>query len=344
MRKVQFMSPSSLALWESNREEYYIKHLSEIGRPSAPQHPAMGAGSGFDAFVKAFIAESCIRPVPDRLRAEVLYEKQVDKELQPVVRERCEQLYQQYKDSKSLGYLLADILKSPIEPQMEFKVGAEVCGVPLKGYPDLMYATPEGVKVLGDWKVSGAYSKHGVSPKPGYIVCRSVDGDEKSHERFKPMKFGGITINEEFLEQIDMDWADQLAIYAWCTGMEPGDQDFIVRMEQVACRPTSARDLKKGYPHEIKPQFVTHLNRISSGHQWSLVSRLVSAWENIQRGHIFTDRTLQESQEHCEQLDKFLKMPPEIVDVACGGNHNQKSGFKQRSRGTDSTHPFLGDY
>ena len=55
MREVKHLSPSSLSLFYKNREEFYIKYLSEERLQRDPQQQPMAAGSAVDAFIKSYL-------------------------------------------------------------------------------------------------------------------------------------------------------------------------------------------------------------------------------------------------------------------------------------------------
>lgn len=267
----------------------------------------MAMGSGFDARVKSSIHEAVFGVVTTKgspYEFETLFEKQVEPHVRDIVLERSSDLFDQYVDSGAYGHLLGDIVQSPFAPEMEFEAKGEVEGVPLLGKPDLRYITKDYVHVIADWKVNGSMSKTGASPRQGYKLCLDYGSNThgKSHKKFRPFDFKGLEINEAFLEEFDTDWADQLAIYSWLLGEPVGGEEFVIRMEQIACRPVKDRVLPRA-------KFATHMSRISKNHQEALLARVKMCWETILSGHIFTDVSREESDEMCEMLDGKLSMP-----------------------------------
>jgi hypothetical protein len=282
----------------------------------------MGIGSGLDAIVKheihknVFGLEATKGGQYDR---EGLFEEQVDSMLWDEVWPRAEDLWTQYKESGAFPALMSDIAASPYAPEMEFTIQGEINGVPLLGKPDLRYVTKEGVHVIADWKVNGAASKTGASPVPGYQIVRDAYGSTTHNKSYKarrpkgvtaevlekdyqPLKYKDVCCDKAFLENRCDYWADQLAIYSWLLGEPVGSEDFVVRMEQIACRPVKHLD----YP---RAKFACHMNRISRAYQEKLVTRLTIAWACITGGHIFTDLSREESDKRCEMLDGRTATP-----------------------------------
>lgn len=267
----------------------------------------MAMGSGFDAHVKSSIHQAIFGEAETKgspFEFQTIFEAQVEPHVRDVVLERSKDLFQQYVESGAYGNLLGDIVKSPFAPEMEFEAKGDISGVPLLGKPDLRYITASGLHVISDWKVNGSMSKTGASPCQGYKVCWDYGSNTngKPHKKFKPMDFKGETINEAYMEEFDSDWADQLAIYSWLLGEPVGGEEFVIRMEQVACRPVKSRDLPRA-------KFATHLSRISKSHQEGVLARVKVCWETILSGHIFTDLSKEKSDEMCEMLDGKAKTP-----------------------------------
>lgn len=267
----------------------------------------MAMGSGFDARVKSAIhttvfGEAATKGSPYEF--ECIFEKQVEPHVRDVVLERSADLFNQYVASGAYGELLGDIVHSPFAPEMEFSVRGDIEGVPLLGKPDLRYITKSHLHVIADWKVNGSMSKTGASPVQGYKRCLDYGSKThgKSHKKYRPLSFRDEEINEAYLEEFDADWADQLAIYSWLLGESIGSEDFVIRMEQVACRPVKDRDLPRA-------KFATHMSRISKSHQEALMARIKMCWQTVTSGHIFTDLSREESDNMCEMLDGKAKTP-----------------------------------
>ena len=53
MRKPKHLSYSSLSLWYKDREEFFVRYLSDTKAPRLPQENYMSIGSAFDAYAKS---------------------------------------------------------------------------------------------------------------------------------------------------------------------------------------------------------------------------------------------------------------------------------------------------
>jgi len=321
LRTPEYLSPSSLAKFETDRQTFFEIYLSPIKKKKPPQQDFMAMGSAFDAFVKSAIHKAVYGEATNKgskFDFEVIFEKQVEPHIRDAVLEQSRDIWNQYVESGAYGVLLADIVKSPYAPEMEFTVKGEVEGVPLLGKPDLRYVTETGVHVIADWKVNGSASKTGASPVQGYKVCHDYgskthgqsfvarrlkkDPSNKVYKDYTPIDHRGVEINQFNLEEYSPDWADQLSIYSWLLGEDIGSETFVVRMEQAACRPVKDRPLPR-------VKFATHMSRIGKNYQQGVLARVKSCWETIMSGHIFTEETRERSDEICEQLVEQAKIP-----------------------------------
>ena len=308
MRDFAYLSPSGLSKFESNPELFYIQYLCPFRTQRPPQEPFMAVGSAFDAFVKSRIhtdlfGEKATQGSPFELQR--LLETQVEEPVRTYAVAMGQHLFDQYNVSGAYGNLLADLAQSPYPPQMEFEVKGEVNGVRLLGKPDLRYITKEGLHVICDWKVNGAGSKTGASPQQGYKVCRDAYGSRthgKPHAKFNPLELGGQVVNKSYLNEFVDYWADQLTIYAWVLGEKIGSEDWVIRIEQIACRPVPSIE-------QPRAKFATHLARSQEAYQQNLLTRVQDCWTAIQTGHIFTDKTREESDALCDMLDMQAQTP-----------------------------------
>lgn len=308
LRTPEYLSPSSLSKYESERDTFFERYLSPVRTQRPPQQDYMGMGSGFDARVKSEIHSAIHGPSATKgsqFDFESLFESQVEPHIRDIVLERSTDLWNQYVQCGSFGLLLGDIVASPFAPEMEFTAKGEIEGVPLLGKPDLRYITPAGVHVISDWKVNGSMSKTGASPVQGYKVACDVYGSNthgKCHKKYVPHEHKDLEINEAYLEEFSPDWADQTAIYSWLLGESIGSEDYVIRMEQIACRPVKTQPLPRA-------KFATHMNRISKDYQQAVLARVKMCWSTILSGHIFTDVSRERSDEICEQLVGKAKTP-----------------------------------
>lgn len=326
MRSYTHISPSALAKWESDRETFYMQYLCETRTARMPQENFMASGSAFDAFVKSSIHKAIHGEAANKgsqFDFQNIFESQVEPHIRDEILPLADDLFQQYVHSGAYGALLGEIQRSPYAPQMEFTVKGEIDGIPLLGKPDLRYVTKDHVHVICDWKVNGSCSKYGASPTPGYKICRDSYGSNthnKKHKKYEPQQFKSLEINKRYLNEFSTDWADQLAIYSWLLGEPVGSEDFVIQMEQVACRPVQHRDFPRA-------KFATHMSRIDDIYQNSIMQRLRACWESIQSGHIFTDLSREESDERCEILDQKAQTPKSLHPVLAGYS-DERTRFK----------------
>ena len=327
------MSPSSLGKFERDRPVFYTRYLCENRTARPDQFSFMAVGSGLDAITKHEIHRNIFgieKTKGGQYDREGLFESQVDEIMWEETWPRAEDLWKQYNDSGAFPDLMADIENAAGPPEMEFTIQGTINGVPLLGKPDLRYVTKEGVHVIADWKVNGATSKTGASPVPGYQIVRdaydsTTNGKQYRQRRpkgveaevmekdYQGMAYKDVKCDKAYLETRCDYWADQLAIYAWLLDEPVGSENFVVRMEQIACRPVKHLDFPRA-------KFACHMNRISELYQEQLVTRLTTAWGCIESGHIFTDVSREDSDKRCEMLDAVAATPiglfPELDQAA----------------------------
>jgi len=306
MRLPTYLSPSSLSLWESDREAFFLKHLIENRPPRIPQTDYMSIGSAFDAYVKAELHSALfgIGSNPS-FEFDAIFTEQVEEQNRDWALGAGKYAFDAYRATRSYGELLDDLLASQTAPEFEFRVDGSVMGVPLMGKPDLRYIDASGAHVILDWKVNGFCSKWGASPYKGFRMIRDgwtlADGKPsrgvgKAHKMYKPLDHYGLEIGSHFLEETCQDWADQLSIYGWMLGEIVGAENVVVRVDQLACKPRAG-----GFPWV---RVANHCCRISEGWQQHLVKRLMNCWESITSGFIFNDTmSREESDDRCEILD-----------------------------------------
>lgn len=311
MRIPEYLSPSGLAKFYSNREDFYMSRMSEIRSPRAPQEPYMAVGSGFDAFVKHQIHSDVFGPdatLGSQFDFTDLFETQVEAHARADALVRAGDIWEQYVESGAYATLRDEVLASDFAPQMEFRLERIVDGVPMLGLPDLRFIDRNGVHQVCDFKVNGSTSKVGASPFKGFQIARDSYGSNtngKPHKLYVPYIHKGLEIEEAYLEQKCDYWADQLATYAWLLGEPVGSEHFVVRMEQICCRTVKNRDLPRC-------KFATHLNRVSRVHQLCLLNKYKEAWRLITSGHIFSWLSREESDELCATLDRRSAMPKNL--------------------------------
>lgn len=298
MRKPKRTSPSSIAKFEKDREDFYLTYLSEKRPPRQAQSQPASVGSAFDAYVKAQL----ISNVTGEQTFDELFETQVEPQNRDFAKVAGAHVMSNYV--KSGAYVdLVNMLESAVEePQFEFSADTTVEGVPIGGYPDCRFVHRDGAHVVLDWKVNGYCGKGNTSPSKGYALCR--DGYDwpkpsrshmKCHDLYEPREFLGIEVNKLFMEDVSIDWADQLSMYGWMMGEPVGAENLVVCIDQIVAKNNGSRPLLR---------IANHRAQVSKEYQLRLVHRLKTMWKAIEDEHIFTDLTIEDSLEKCKKLDK----------------------------------------
>lgn len=259
-----YISPTQLHKFEWSRRQYALEYLMPERPPPFPQTVQMATGSCFDAYVKSWLHAMIYGPSPE-WSFEKLFEQQVEPQCRDKVRGHGAYLFGIYKDSGALGLLVEELLAARQPPQFEFKVRATVGGVPLLGKPDLFYIDYEWARVTYDWKVEGFHlaSNKIKSPNKGFSWC----WDMRKQEVVAHKQAGEFT-----MEQVNPKWADQLAMYSWLKGQEPGE-DTDVGIDQF-CGPPQ------------KMRIARHRSKISMEYQLNLLARLQAMWHDIINGEV----------------------------------------------------------
>lgn len=300
---MEYLSPSSVRLFYENLDQFYMFYLSPNKPPRPKQTQPMSIGSAFDAYVKNYLHEQLFGKGADpRYDLRRLFDEQVEEHNREWAWDQGAKAFVIYKNSGALADLALELKSAIGTPRFETAikglvskadpVQGQVRNVSLLGKPDLFFLNQEGYSVILDWKVNGWCSKSGQSPKKGYIRLRHSDGSIKgSHKHAHLMVHHGMMINVNHkLEEIDKDWASQLAIYGWLCGQEVGSS-FITCIDQLACR--GSDDVR----------IAQHRLLIGRTFQEELFDRLCSAWEIVHSDHIFRELSRAESYDHCKMLD-----------------------------------------
>src|SRR5689334_19300036 len=78
MRTPEYLSPSALARFENNRDDFYKSYLCSTRVPRTPQLPVMSIGSAFDAYCKSGLYYRAYGKVEPKYTFEGLFERQVE--------------------------------------------------------------------------------------------------------------------------------------------------------------------------------------------------------------------------------------------------------------------------
>ena len=313
MRTPTYLSPSSISKFYTDRKEFYLHYLADERPPRFPQTQPMSVGSAFDAYIKNHLVKRLRGTVPPEFEFETIFEMQVEPHNRDWARTAGKYAFDCYERSGAVADLMIDLLSASSEPRFEFTVNASVSmemrvdSIPFLGKPDIYFISKNGVHMIFDWKVNGFCSKHGASPKAGYIKIR--DGWDHSSEKMSRncnqahkdahlLEVDGITINvAKPFEEVDLTWADQLSIYAWLMGEAVG-AEFVIGIEQLACKPGKSNP---------SIRVASHRGCVSPEYQRGLFDRANKAWKIIQSGHVFDDLPLSESMEKQRVLDDYHK-------------------------------------
>jgi hypothetical protein len=317
MRHPTYLSPSQLALFEKNPEEWYLQHGSETRIPKLPQTRPMSIGSSADAYIKSAMHETLFGKGADpRFEFDTIFTEQVEEHNRDWAKENGKYVFECYKKCGTYDELLKLLQQSKDSPQFEFKITGTVNDVPLLGKPDLRFVHSSGALVIFDWKVSGYCSKSPTSPCKNYRIVRDcwdstiakpTRGVGQAHKNYKPIVWKGVEIHSGWLEEANEDWADQLAIYAWMLGEPVGSQEMVVCIDQIVAKPAELK-----YP---LLRVANYRARISTIHQENLLQRITNCWQAIMSGNIFSDLTPEENRLRCQVLDRQAIMASSIDET-----------------------------
>jgi len=331
MKTLPYLSPSSLGLWESDKEGFYLKHLAEARPPRIPQIDYMAVGSAFDAYVKSALYEDLFGKGTNlQFEFDAIFTEQVESHNRDFALDAGKYIMDSYTNSQAYCDLLTALQKSKFEPQFEFRLDKTVHGVPLMGKPDCRFIHEFGAHVILDWKVNGFCSKYGSTPYKYYALIR--DGWKpleaspsrkcgQPHKGYKEIIHKDVAIGAHFMEETNKDWADQLSIYSWMLDEPVGGEDVIFCIDQVACK---RRENK--FP---LLRIANHRARISKKWQQILLQRLTACWQTINSDHVFRDVSKEESIERQE----ILELEAKAMRENCG-NDGVEAWVIQNSRNT----------
>jgi len=284
MKTIDYLSPTAIAQFFKNPEEFYLMRLAGLARQ--PQTAPMAVGSAFDAYAKSCLHKRLIGDDP-KYDFATLFEIQVEPQCRDEARVAGKVCFDRYEEVGALAALEFELRQAQDTPRFEFEIKGEVNGVPLLGRPDLFYVNAAGCPVVFDWKVNGYYSKWGISPMPGYVKLRP---DGVAHPEAVLANFRGVHLNTAVcLSALNEDWARQLTVYALLLGATP---EFIAAVDQVACRPGNLR-------------VAEHRLRVSDSYQSRLLLEAQYVWQVVNSDHFFRDMSLEDSQARCAVLDRF---------------------------------------
>jgi len=319
MRKPEHLSYSSLSLWYKDRDEFFIRYLSDTKAPRLPQENYMSIGSAFDAYAKSALHEAIFGQGADpQFEFDAIFTDQVEEHNRDWAREHGKYVFDCYVHTGAYAELLAMLLNSREEPRFEFTVKGVIGDrVPFLGKPDCRFVHECGVHVILDWKVKGYCSKYGASPSKNYMFCRdgydavklgvgatkkNPEGKQsashgKPHKNYAAFDHCGMTIHAGSMEYSNPEYADQLSIYGWLLGEKPGDENVVVCVDEIVSK-------YMGEGNKPLLRVAQHRARVQRDHQMQLLDRATACWDAITSGHIFTDLSREDSDARCEVLSE----------------------------------------
>lgn len=306
MRIPKYLSPTSLAKWESDPEEFYLQYLADKRPPRMPQTLPMSVGSSFDAYIKSFFHKELFGKAADpRFEFTTIFEDQVEPDNRDWALEAGKHVFESYKTSGAMHDLLKQLKEAQGEPRFEFTMEVEIRQVNLLGKPDVFFVHKDGKPVILDFKVNGYCGNYSTSPKSGYLKIRdgwqvtqapASKGANSMYKDAQPFKLQGMVINiGSFLEDVNKIWATQLATYGWLCGTEVGSE-FVCALDQLVCKPS---------PNSKFPliRIAEHRCLISKEFQLKVIARYSELWEIVHSNHIFKELSFEESAGRCEMLN-----------------------------------------
>jgi hypothetical protein len=307
MREPKYLSPTSISKWRKDRQEFYLSYLADNRPPRIPQNQPMSIGAGFDAYIKAYLHSRLFGPGDPKFEFATIFESQVEPQNRDWAKIHGAHVFSEYRASGALANLMLELADADGPPKFEFRIEGRVAhsacveGIPLLGIPDISFYNKHGNFFEYDWKVNGYCSPKTTSPKKGYVRLFADGGNKGPHKDAHLLEVNGVLINIAHpLEDVDLDWANQLCIYSWISGAEIGSR-FIVGIDQIVAKGSGT-----DYP---VLRIACHRNRISAEYQESLHNQIAEIWTRIQRGAeaIFDDMTEDESKDRCAVLDRYHK-------------------------------------
>lgn len=313
MKTPKYLSPTSISLFEKSPEDFYIRYLADNRPPREPQTQAMAVGSAFDARVKSYLHEKLVGKDP-KYAYDALFEAQVEAHNRDWAQKAGLVVFHWYKEHGGLSNLLLELEGCIGNPRFEMDLMGTIEGsresvegtvqdVPLLGKPDVFFINKEGAYIILDWKVNGYCSPRNTSPMQGYLRC--LPGYNQ-HNNCVPLKYKGIWINQNhFLEDLNVDWARQLTIYAWLCGV-PFGEPFVCGIDQLACNPTALTYCIPAGIYGPAIRVAQHRLFVRQKFQQELIRKIHDLWHRITSGHFFQELTKEENDSRCQLLEQSV--------------------------------------
>lgn len=325
LRKPQYLSPSAIALFEREPDDYVKRYLAPQSPARDPQTQPMAIGSAFDAYVKAYLYERFVGKGDANYAFEHLFETQVESQWRDWARKEGLFVFKYYQQTGSIANLILELQNHVAEPKFETDIQGTVDGrqhimafaagaamnkniqkalsfgpVVLLGKPDMYFVTATGDRIILDWKVNGYCANSPQSPMKGYVKCYELGKPAKIHPDAIIDTVGGITVNRAmYLEDIKRDWARQISVYAWLLGSPVGGR-IIAAIDQIV-----------GQPHNLR--VANHRLLIRPETQCEFYCQAAELWNRITTNHFYSEFTKAESDARIEQVLK-PRAPADAID------------------------------
>ena len=213
------LSPSGIMKIQSDAMDWFRVKVKK--EQKMVQSPAMAIGSAFDNMVKVWLWKEIMgKDVPDAGSSVELQGEEREKVLADATR-----LFAFYRDSGALANLVQEIemrqkdhqIGLVMENWIEYNLDlGDNIFLPLCGRPDLAFWLKCQKLFVLDFKVNGYYSKSNTSPRPGYTICRDINGKTSRYKNFVAGDYCGITYNTLYnMEDVNEEWALQTLCYYW---------------------------------------------------------------------------------------------------------------------------------
>ena len=284
IRRPEYLSPSALKTWETDRREYYIRYLGPKIAP-VPQTPPMAIGSAFDAYIKGTLLTRFTGQCPGCKDTATLLSTSVDPNLLPIARADGKRVLDDYVARGALDRLLR--LSDKIKAHTLVLDGDKVVTLTTSesSAPPLRLRGKLDYRVIGDlgscildWKVNGYYSK--ASPKPGYVWSSKTG---LAHKAVYPTQTAWG--QPHLTNPLDAEWQTQNATYR----IVENDPAALLMIHQLTFG-TAAGCVVTEYASN-------HVSRDE------LLTRYLGCWEAIHSGRCFTDVSVEEDLKMQADLD-----------------------------------------
>lgn len=321
MRIPKSLSYSSFSLFEKDPSEFYLRHLADVRPPRLAQENFMAIGAAFDAYVKSELHSAIFGPGSDaQFEFDTIFTQQVEKPNRDWARDQGQYVFDCYKVAGFYDELLQMLLKSKEPPRFEFTLEGSIDGVPFLGKPDLRFVHECGVHIVHDWKVKGYVSKHSQSPSKNYRICRDgydaiflglnitkacptgkpSQSHNQSHGGYEAYSHHGLEINKAYMEDGNVEYADQLSAYGWMLGEKIGDENLVLSIDETVAK-------YQGTDKHPLLRVANNRARVRSEYQTSLMNRIKSCWNAIITGHVFQDLSKEANDDQCRALDRMAQ-------------------------------------